>query len=59
VAPSFEEGFEMAILEALASGTPAVTWDLPVYREVFPKGLKRIPVGDVDSFASKFMRIAG
>lgn len=49
--PSREEGFGMAILEAMACGVPAVAWDLPVYREVFPAGLVRIPPLRFDAFA--------
>lgn len=52
VFPSREEGFGMAILEALAVDVPAVVWDLPVYREVFPAGLVRVPVGEIDAFAA-------
>jgi glycosyltransferase involved in cell wall biosynthesis len=51
VSPSVEEGFGMAILEAIAAGLPVVAWDLPVYREVFPQGLVGVPPGDPQAFA--------
>lgn len=49
--PSREEGFGMAALEAMACGVPAVSWDLPVFQEVFPRGLVRVPILDFDAFA--------
>jgi len=51
--PSHEEGFGIAIAEAFACGVPAVTWDLPVYKEVFPAGLLTAKIGDTSSFAKK------
>lgn len=51
--PSHEEGFGIAIAEAFACGVPAVTWDLPVYKEVFPAGLLTAKIGDTNSFAKK------
>jgi glycosyltransferase involved in cell wall biosynthesis len=51
--PSHEEGFGIAIAEAFACGVPAVTWDLPVYKEVFPAGLLTSKIGDTKSFAKK------
>ena len=49
--PSYEEGFGMAIAEAFACGLPAVAWNLPVYKEVFPKGIYVADVGDCEQFA--------
>lgn len=57
ISPSHEEGFGMAILEALALGTPAVVWDLPVYREVFPRGIVRVPEGNEAAFATAVVRL--
>ena len=38
VTASLEEGYGVAVLEALAHGLPCVTFDLPAFREVFPVG---------------------
>ncbi len=51
ISPSHEEGFGIAILEGMACGLPVVAWDLPVYREVFPKGIIRVPTGNIEEFA--------
>ncbi|MBI1884569.1 MAG: glycosyltransferase family 4 protein [Chlamydiae bacterium] len=57
VFPSYEEGFGMAILEAMACGLPIVAWDLPVYREVFPLGMVRISLGDKPEFSRAVLRL--
>jgi glycosyltransferase involved in cell wall biosynthesis len=43
---SKEEGWGIALAEAMC-----VTYDLPPYREVFPRGRSSVSVGDVDGFA--------
>ena len=53
VFPSFEEGFGMAICEAMACGVPVIAWDLPVYKELFPKGIILVPTGDIRDFADR------
>jgi glycosyltransferase involved in cell wall biosynthesis len=44
--PSHEEGWGIAVCEALAAGTPAVCFDLPILRELFGPGIVTVPVGD-------------
>jgi glycosyltransferase involved in cell wall biosynthesis len=51
VFPSHEEGFGIAILEAMACGTPVVAWDLPVYKELFKGAIIAIPLGNQQAFA--------
>lgn len=53
VFPSHEEGWGIAIAEAMACGLPAVIYDLPALREVFPKGAVRIDFGNIDRFAEE------
>ncbi len=47
VFPSVEEGWGIAVAEALAVGTPVVAYDLPVYRSVFGEHLHTVPLRDV------------
>ncbi|OGF54375.1 MAG: hypothetical protein A2452_02230 [Candidatus Firestonebacteria bacterium RIFOXYC2_FULL_39_67] len=51
--PSHEEGFGIAIAEAMACNVPVVSWDLPVYNEIFESNLVQIKENDVKCFAEK------
>lgn len=55
--PSHEEGFGLAPLEAQTMGLPVVAWDLPVFAEIFPKGMIKIPMGDTKRFADAIIRL--
>lgn len=51
--PSHEEGFGIAIAEAMACNVPVVAWNLAVYSEVFSDSLLTANIGDSNSMAKK------
>jgi len=57
VFPSYEEGWGMAVAEALASRLPVVAYDLPSYREVFPEAFLTVKVGDTEAMAQAILNL--
>lgn len=53
--PSHEEGFGIAIAEAMACGVPVIAWNLPVYDEVFKDYLIKISENDVGLFVESII----
>jgi len=56
VFPSYEEGWGIAICEAMALGLPVVAYDLPAY-EVFRDAITRISVGDIRAFSEAVLKL--
>ncbi|GAA3074671.1 glycosyltransferase family 4 protein [Pseudonocardia yunnanensis] len=56
VVPSRHETFGLVALEALASGTPVIAFDIPCLQEVVPRGAGwRIPPFDVEALADRIV----
>lgn len=53
VLPSYEEGWSIAVFEAIACGLAPVTYDLPVFREIFGSELITVKSGEKKQFANK------
>jgi glycosyltransferase involved in cell wall biosynthesis len=51
--PSHEEGFGIAIVEALACGISVVAWDLEVFGEYFSELIELSALEDIADFANK------
>ena len=56
-APSHEEGWGMAVCEAMAAGVPVVGYDLPVYRRIYGNAFLKVHCFDADDFARKIVRL--
>jgi glycosyltransferase involved in cell wall biosynthesis len=57
ISPSHEEGFGIAFLEAQALGLPVVAWDLPVFKEIFPKGMIKVKMGNTEKLADEIVKL--
>lgn len=56
VVPSRHETFGLVALEALASATPVIAFDIPCLSEVVPPGAGwRVPPFDVDALADRIV----
>ena len=55
--PSYEEGWGIAVCEAMAAGLVPVVYDLPPYREFFQGGVVTVPIGDRRALANAVIEL--
>jgi glycosyltransferase involved in cell wall biosynthesis len=57
VHPALYDSGGMASAEAMAFGLPCIGFDLQSYKSYYPSGMVKVPIGDLDKFASKIVEL--
>ncbi len=57
VHPAFYDSGGMASAEAMAFGLPCVGFDLPSYKDYYPKGMMKIPQTNLTAFAKAVIKL--
>jgi len=55
--PSHEEGWGIAILEALSCKKPVIAYDLPVYSNIFKNTIITVELGNINMFAKQTCKL--
>jgi glycosyltransferase involved in cell wall biosynthesis len=55
--PSHEEGWGIAIAEAMGCKSPVISWNLDVYKEVFEDKTMQIEEGNINLFSEKIIQL--
>ena len=56
ISPSHEEGWGIAVCEAMSCKLPVIAYDLPVYKDVFGDTIQKIPLGNTSKFAEEIIK---
>lgn len=57
--PAFYDSGGMAVAEAMAFGLPAVGFDLLSYSSYYPRGMAKVPAGDLAAFSKRVLELLG
>lgn len=57
--PDHENGWGLAVCEAMSSGLPVVSYDIDIFGGIYKKGFVSVPLFDTDSYAKELIALLG